>query len=104
MKKKICMTLIHFIYDHHLFWFNIHTVISQHASLSGDISLQLAAIHVVLVSLGILKGAMHPCAQGHLDEYFATSHYLKFTFYHNPNQVQHIMFGISNVHNLEESC
>lgn len=80
------MTPIPFIYDHPLFWFNIHTVINQFTSLCE-----------VPVSLGILEGAMHPHAQLNLSEYFATSHYLNLTFYHNPNQVQHIMFGISNV-------
>lgn len=59
------MTLIPFIYDHHLFWFNIHTVIDQYVSLSGDISLQLAAIHVRFQFH--LASSKVPCIHMHKD-------------------------------------
>lgn len=81
-----------------LFFGPMSTPSSINTHLSGDISLQRAAIHVRFsVSFGILEGAMCPHAQLHLGEYFATSHYLNLTISNNPNQVRHTVFGISNV-------
>lgn len=97
------MVSISFIYDPPFFWFHVHTVINQHASLWWYQFAMSYDSCEVSVSFGILEGAMYPHAQLHLGEYFATSHYLNLTISNNPNQVQHIMFGISNVGTISKN-
>lgn len=89
--KIICMVLISFIYDPPFFWFHVHTVINQHASLWWyQFATSCDSCDSWFISFGILEGAMHSLAQLHLGEYFATG-------------ATHHVWNIKHLHDFKES-